>query len=307
MSEPQAATPATQKCGVIAIIGAPNAGKSSLVNALVGAKVAIVSPKVQTTRTRLMGIALEGDAQLLLVDTPGVFAPKRRLDRAMVSAAWEGASQADAIVLVVDCLAPRAANVAAILATLKSRSEPKILVLNKVDALKAKEKLLELAAELSQAIVFEEVFMLSAKKGDGVAVLKAALAKRMPNEPWHFPADQLSDITSRMMAAEITREKLYLELEQELPYAAAVITQSWQDKDNGSAEVHQIIYVEREGQKAIILGHKGTQIRKIGEAARLEMAESFGQRIHLYLHVKVKENWANDKETYREIGLSWVD
>jgi GTP-binding protein Era len=296
-----------QKCGIVAVIGAPNAGKSSLVNALVGAKVAIVSPKVQTTRTRLMGIALEEDAQLLLVDTPGVFTPKRRLDRAMVSAAWEGAFEADVILVVVDCLAPRAANVAAIMATLKNRSEPKILVLNKIDALKTKEKLLTLAAELSQQLAFDDVFMLSAKNGDGVAALKSVLAKRMPAEPWHFPAEQLSDITSRMMAAEITREKLYLQLHQELPYAAAVITQSWQDKENGSAEIHQVIYVEREGQKAIVLGHQGAQIRKIGEAARLEMAESFGKRIHLYLHVKVKENWANDRETYREIGLSWVD
>jgi GTPase len=297
----------TPRCGVVAVIGAPNAGKSSIVNALVGAKVAIVSPKVQTTRTRLMGIALEGDAQLLLVDTPGLFAPKRRLDRAMVAAAWDGTTDADVIALVVDAKRGLKADVLAIIDALKDRREPKILLLNKVDIVEPKEKLLQLISQATALLAFDEIFMVCAKSGEGLAQVKATLAARMPEEPWHFPEDQLSDVTSRMMAAEITREKLYLQLHQELPYAAAVLTENWETRKDGSAAIHQMIYVERDGQKAIVLGHKGAQIRKIGEAARKEMEDSFGHRVHLFLHIKVKENWAEDRSTYRDIGLDWVD
>lgn len=301
-------TPAPTLCGEVAVIGAPNAGKSTLVNALVGAKVAIVSAKVQTTRTRLIGIAIEGRAQMLLVDTPGIFAPKRRLDRAMVKAAWTGAQGADVIVLVIDAKrGTRNEEVEAILAGLETdTATPKLLVLNKVDIC-PKERLLSLTAELSARLPFQQIFMVSAETGDGVADLKQTLAAMMPESPWHYPEDQVADVTQRLMAAEITREKIYHQLHDELPYAAAVDTEKWEERRDGSAAIHQVIYVERETQKPIVVGAKGTRIKALGEAARADMEAQLGRRIHLFLHVKVKPNWAEDRSVYREIGLDWVE
>jgi GTP-binding protein Era len=295
-----------QSCGLVAVVGAPNAGKSTLVNALVGQKVAIVSPKAQTTRTRLMGIAIEGAAQIMLVDTPGIFEPKRRLDRAMVQAAWGGAADADLIALVVDAKAGLGPKVMSIVEGLKNRPEPKLLVLNKVDVA-AKEKLLVHTQRLTEALPFESVFMVSATSGDGVADLKRALADRMPAGPWHFPEDQVSDVTDRMLAAEVTREQLYLQLHAELPYAAAVETEQYKERPDGSAEIHQQILVARPTQRAIVLGKGGAQIKAIGERARAQLAELLGRKVHLYIHVKVKPDWDEDRGLYRDIGLEWVD
>ncbi len=295
-----------QSCGLVAVVGAPNAGKSTLVNALVGQKVAIVSPKAQTTRTRLMGIAIEGAAQIMLVDTPGIFEPKRRLDRAMVQAAWGGAADADLIALVIDAKAGLGPKVMSIVEGLKNRPEPKLLVLNKVDVA-AKEKLLVHTQRLTEALPFESVFMVSATSGDGVADLKRALADRMPAGPWHFPEDQVSDVTDRMLAAEVTREQLYLQLHAELPYAAAVETEQYKERPDGSAEIHQQILVARPTQRAIVLGKGGAQIKAIGERARAQLAELLGRKVHLYIHVKVKPDWDEDRGLYRDIGLEWVD
>jgi len=298
--------PTETRCGVVAIVGAPNAGKSTLTNALVGQKVAIVSPKVQTTRTRLTGIAIDGDAQLLLIDTPGIFAPRRRLDRAMVAAAWEGAHAADVIALVIDARAGLREDVEAILDGLSERPETKILVLNKVD-LVAKEKLLGLAARLDADHGFARIFMVAAASGDGVADLKADLAARMPPGPWLYPEDQLSDTTTRMMAAEITREQLYLQLHDELPYAATIETEQWEERRDGSVAIHQQILIERDTQKAIVLGKGGARIKALGAAARAELTEALGRRVHLFLHVKVAPNWSEDRGVYRDMGLGWVD
>ncbi len=293
-------------CGSVAVVGAPNAGKSTLVNALVGQKVAIVSSKVQTTRTRLIGIATDGPAQLLLIDTPGIFAPRRRLDRAMVKAAWEGAEGADLIVFVVDAKTGFREEPAAILEALRPRPEPKLLVLNKVD-ITAKPRLLELAAHANLMTAFEETFFVSAASGDGVGELKTALATRMPPGPWHFPEDQLTDATTRLMAAEITREQIYLQLHAELPYASAVETEKWEERRNGSIAIHQQILVERASQRAIVLGKGGARLKEIGSAARAGIAELTGKPVHLFLHVKVKEDWAEDRAVYRDVGLDWVD
>lgn len=295
-----------QQCGVVALVGAPNAGKSTLVNALVGQKIAIVSPKAQTTRTKLLGVAIEGNAQLLLVDTPGIFEPKRRLDRAMVQAAWGGASGADVILLVVDGKAGLGPKVDMIIEALAERPEPKMLVLNKVDV-SAKERLLVHAQKLNERMTFDETWFISASTGDGVAELKAELAKRMPHEPWHFPEDQVSDATDRMMAAEITREQLYLQLHAELPYASAVETERYKEREDGSVEIHQQILVQRPTQRAIILGKGGVRLKEIGSRARAELANLLGQKVHLYLHVKVKPDWEDDRSLYRDIGLDWVD
>lgn len=297
---------AEQRCGLVAVVGAPNAGKSTLVNALVGQKVAIVSPKAQTTRARLMGIAIAGDAQLLLVDTPGIFDPARRLDRAMVAAAWEGSEGADLIALVVDGKGGIGPRVRAIAEGLKDRRERKILVLNKVDVAD-KPRLLGHAAALNELVAFEETFFVSATTGDGVAELKAALASKMPAGPWHFPEDQVSDATDRMLAAEITREQLYHQLHAELPYASAIETERYKEREDGSVEIHQQILVARESQRAIVLGKGGTRIREIGARARAELGKLLGVKVHLYLHVKVKPNWEEDRSLYREIGLDWVD
>jgi len=295
----------TQRCGLVAVLGAPNAGKSTLVNALVGQKVAIVSPKAQTTRARLMGIAIEGDAQMLLVDTPGIFDPNRRLDRAMVAAAWEGAVGADRVLLTIDAAAKVGARVEAALEGFEKRPEPKIIVLNKVDIAK-KDDLLVLAARLSERFQPEAIFMLSATQGDGVADLKKHLADTMPEGPWHYPEDQLSDATDRMVAAEMTREQLYLQLHAELPYASAIETEKWEDRKDGSTVIHQQILVERDSQNAIVLGKGGSRLKAIGQAARAEISEHLGRKVHLFLHVKVNPRWDEDRGLYREIGLEWV-
>jgi GTP-binding protein Era len=292
--------------GTVAVVGAPNAGKSTLVNALVGQKVAIVTPKAQTTRTRLMGIAIAGEAQLLLTDTPGIFEPKRRLDRAMVAAAWGSAQDADLIALVVDASTGLKRGVAEMVDRLKDRPEPKLLILNKVDLVK-KEALLALIAQFDGRADFEQIYMISASTGDGVAELKAALAARVPEGPWHFPEDQVSDVTDRMMAAEITREQLYHQLHAELPYASAIETEKYEERKDGSIVIHQQILVGRDSQKAIVLGKGGARIKQIGEAARLELTEAFGRKVHLFLHVKVNPKWEEDRGLYREIGLDWVE
>ncbi|HUD30465.1 MAG TPA: GTPase Era [Novosphingobium sp.] len=296
----------TQTCGLVAVLGAPNAGKSTLVNALVGQKVAITSAKAQTTRARLLGIALEGETQIILADTPGIFAPRRRLDRAMVAAAWEGAQEADAILLVVDAVKLRRHELAPLLETLKDRPERKLLVLNKVDA-SAKEKLLQLAQEFTGEVAFDEVFFVSALTGDGVPQLKTFLAGLMPEGPWHYPEDQVSDASERLLACEITREQLYRQLHEELPYDAAVRPESYTAHKDGSVEIRQQIVVARESQKAIVLGKRGSKIKAIGEAARAELAEVLGQKVHLFLHVKVEEDWAESaRDIYEEIRLDWV-
>ncbi len=294
------------RCGSVAVVGAPNAGKSTLVNALVGQKVAIVSAKVQTTRTRLMGIAVDKSAQLLLVDTPGIFAPRRRLDRAMVRAAWDGAHGADVVLLVVDAKAGLKDDARAIITSLGARPEPKMLALNKVD-IAAKPRLLDLAAQANAMVPFAETFFISAETGDGVPELKTALAAALPEGPWEYPEDQLVDATTRLLAAEITREQLYNRLHAELPYASTVETEKWEERRDGSTVIHQQILVERDSQKAIVLGAKGAMIKAIGEAARGGIGELTGRKIHLFLHVKVKEDWADDRAVFRDIGLDWVE
>jgi GTP-binding protein Era len=296
---------AETKCGVVAVIGAPNAGKSTLVNQLVGQKVAITSAKAQTTRARLLGIALHDKVQMILVDTPGIFEPKRRLDRAMVSAAWEGAVAADAVLLVVDPIKQRRHELMPLVEQLKERKERKILVLNKVDRSK-KEPLLELAQELIQLADFHEVYFISALTGDGVSELKDALAGLMPDGPWHYPEDQVSDASERLLAAEVTREQLYQQLHEELPYDAAVRPESYEQRKDGSVEVRQQIVIARDSQKPIVLGKQGSRIKAIGEAARKELSEMLGVTVHLFLHVKVDEKWAENREVYEEIGLDWV-
>ncbi|HEX8193086.1 MAG TPA: GTPase Era [Allosphingosinicella sp.] len=296
----------TQHCGLVAVVGAPNAGKSTLVNALVGQKVAIVSAKAQTTRTRIMGIAIHGEAQILLLDTPGIFQPKRRLDRAMVAAAWGGATDADLIVLVVDAETGFSRRIEEMVDRIAERREPKILVLNKVDLVK-KEALLGLATAFSERLQLEEIFMVSAASGDGVADLKAWLAARVPEGPWHFPEDQVSDATDRMLAAEITREQIYNQLHQELPYASAVETEKFEERKDGSVAIHQQILVGRDTQKAIVLGKGGARIKEIGAKAREELAKLLGRKVHLFLHVKVNPKWEDDRGLYREIGLDWVE
>jgi len=295
----------TQHCGLVAVIGAPNAGKSTLVNALVGQKVAIVSAKAQTTRARLMGIALHEETQIILADTPGIFTPRRRLDRAMVAAAWEGAQEADAILLVVDSRKKKRDYLEPILESLKGRPERKLLVLNKVDET-PKEPLLVAAEELTAAAAFDEVFFVSALTGDGVPELKASLAAMMPESPWHYPEDQVSDASERLLACEITREQLYRQLHDELPYDSAVRPESYQTRKDGSLEIHQQIVIARDSQKGIVLGKQGARLKAIGEASRKELANLLGVKVHLFLHVKVEEGWADAREIYEEIGLDWV-
>jgi GTP-binding protein Era len=294
------------RCGFVAVIGAPNAGKSTLVNALVGQKVAIVSAKAQTTRARLMGIALAGEAQLMLVDTPGIFSPRRRLDRAMVAAAWAGAEDADLVLLVVDAAAKLGERVEAILTALEDNKQPLMIALNKVD-LASKEQLLLLATALSQRLSPQRIFMISAATGDGVDDLEAALAKAVPEGPWHFPEDQLSDATDRMVAAELTREQIFNQLHAELPYAAAVETEKWEDRKDGSTAIHQQILIERDSQKAIVLGKGGSRLKSIGAAAREAIGEHLGRKVHLFLHVKVNPRWDEDRGLYKDIGLEWAD
>jgi GTP-binding protein Era len=292
------------RCGFVALIGAPNAGKSTLLNQLVGAKVTIVSRKVQTTRTLVRGIALEGAAQIIFVDTPGIFAPKRRLDRAMVTSAWGGAGDADAVALLVDAHKGVDEEVEAILTRLPQLRAPKILVLNKIDTIPA-EKLLGLAADLNARSAFSETYMISALKGFGVGKFKEKLASFMPEGPWLYPEDQISDAPLRALAAEITREKLFERLHDELPYQSTVETELWKDLPNGSVRVEQTIYVTREGQKKIVIGEGGRTIKSIGQAARKEIIEAAEQNIHLFLFVKVREHWGDDPERYREMGLDF--
>lgn len=293
-----------KRCGHVTIIGAPNAGKSTLINALVGQKIAIVSPKAQTTRTRTLGVFVEGNTQIIMVDTPGIFAPKRRLERAMVSAAWEGAISADLIILLVDASAKIEGKVDALIDKLKGRPEPVMLVLNKVDWT-AKEKLLLIAHKLNELSDFTDIFFISAKTGDGVPELARHLAARMPIAAWEYPDDHLTDISERLLAAELTREQLYLQLHEELPYDAAVITEKFLERLDGSVEIHQQILVERPNQRAIVLGNKGARIKEIGSAARTEIALAMDRKVHLFLHVKAKANWSEARDIYEEIGLDW--
>ena len=295
-----------QRCGLVAVVGAPNAGKSTLVNRLVGQKVAIVSPKAQTTRTRLLGVAIEGDAQLLLVDTPGIFEPRRRFDRAMVAAAWSGAEGADIIALVVDGKRGPGPKVEAITEALAARAEPKHLILNKVDVAD-KARLLTHAERLNALVPFVETWFVSAETGDGVPELKTALAAQMQAGPWHYPEDQVSDATERALAAEVTREQLFLQLHAELPYASMVETERYEEREDGSVEIHQQIMVERPTQRAIVLGKGGARIKELGMRARAELSAVMDRRVHLYLHVKVKPGWDEDRDVYRDMGLDWVE
>lgn len=298
-----AGEPAT-RCGFVALIGAPNAGKSTLVNALVGAKVSIVSRKVQTTRALVRGIAIEGLAQIVVVDTPGIFAPKRRLDRAMVTTAWGGAGDADVVALLVDARKGLDEETRAILATLAEVKAPKILLLNKIDTVK-RDSLLALTQEVNAAAKFEQTFMISALTGDGIADLKAYLAAKVPTGPWHYPEDELSDLPLRLLAAEITREKIFERLHDELPYQSTVETDSWDNRKDGSARIEQTIYVMRESQRKIVLGKGGQTIKAISQGARREISEATGAPVHLFLFVKVREGWADDPERYREMGLEF--
>lgn len=294
------------RAGFVAVIGAPNAGKSTLVNALVGQKVAIVSPKAQTTRARLMGIAIEDDAQILLVDTPGIFEPRRRLDRAMVAAAWTGAQDADLILLMIDSAARSSREVERIIGSLKDRKQPLFVVLNKIDLVK-KAALLGLSASVAGQLNPSKLFMISATGGDGVEDLKSALAEAMPEGPWLYPEDEVSDATDRMIAAELTREQIVNQLYQELPYATVVETESWEDRPDGSTVINQQIIVERDSQKAIVIGKAGRQLKAIGAAARSQITQHLGRPVHLYLHVKVEPRWGEDRSLYKEIGLEWTD
>jgi GTPase len=301
--ETAAAAPSETRCGFIAVIGAPNAGKSTLVNALVGTKVAIVSRKVQTTRATLRGIAIEGASQLVLIDTPGIFQPRRRLDRAMVKAAWGGAGDADETLLVIDAAKGVEEDVERILAGLKELKTPLLLALNKVDRVK-KERLLELAADLNARLPFAATFMISALTGDGIADLKTYLAGAVPMGPWHYPADEVSDAPLRVLAAEITREKIYDRLHDELPYQAAVETTSWEEKKNG-IRIEQTIIVERDSQKRIVLGKDGSMIKQVSMEARKELGRLLERPVHLFLFVKVREGWGDDPARYRDLGLEF--
>ena len=304
MAEPATGASAGRRCGFVALIGAPNVGKSTLINALVGAKVTIVSPKVQTTRMLVRGVATEGDAQLVFLDTPGIFAPKRRLDRAMVKSAWAGARDADIVGVMVDAKRGLDRETGALLEQLAGVRQQKLLLINKVD-LVAKPALLALAKEANERAALEGTFMISALTGDGVGDLKAWLAGHAPAGPWHYPEDQITDAPMRQLAAEITREKLYLRLHQELPYQSTVETDIWKEMKDGSVRIEQTIYVERESQRKIVLGKGGATIKAIGAQARREIAEILEQPVHLFLFVKVREGWGDDPERYREMGLEF--
>jgi GTP-binding protein Era len=293
------------RCGFVAVLGAPNAGKSTLVNRAVGQKISIVSPKVQTTRARVLGIVNHGATQIVLMDTPGIFAPKRRLDRAMVAAAWGGAGDADKVVLIVDAARRKLdEDTRRIIAGLKQQNRKAILALNKIDIV-PREKLLGLTAELNAEGIFSDTFMISAETGDGVPDLLDHLAAEMPEGPHHFPEDQVTDAPMRSLAAEITREHLFRRLHQELPYSLTVETESWEEFDDGSAKVQQTIFVAKDGQKAIVVGKGGERIKAVREAAQAELERIMERRVHLFLFVKVRGNWAEDPEHFRSIGLDW--
>lgn len=290
--------------GFVALIGAPNVGKSTLVNRLVGTKVSIVTRKVQTTRSLIRGIITHNNTQIVLVDTPGIFTPKRRLDRAMVTTAWSGAKDADMVLVLVDAAKGLDEENEEVFASLSKVKQEKILVINKVDSV-PRPSLLELAKKLNEGQQFSETFMISALKGTGCDDLLDYLAKKLPEGPWYYPEDQISDMPMRQLAAEITREKLYMRLHNELPYASTVETESWEERPDGSVKINQIIYVEREGQKKIVLGTKGETIKAIGQAARKELMEILEQKVHLFLFVKVRDHWSDDPERYREMGLDY--
>ncbi|WP_207462503.1 GTPase Era [Azospirillum sp. SYSU D00513] len=297
--------PENPRCGFVALVGAPNAGKSTLLNAMIGSKVSIVSPKVQTTRTRVLGITIAGDSQLIFVDTPGIFRPKRRLDRAMVQAAWQGSEDADLTAVLFD--ASRRSideDTQGIVAKLKEQGRKAILILNKIDLVK-RDVLLGFADSFNQEGVFTDIFMISAETGDGVEDLRKFLAARVPEGPWHYPEDQISDMPMRLLAAEVTREKLFLQLHQELPYSATVETEVWEEFDDGSVKISQVIYVQRESQKAIVLGKGGQRIKALGQAARTDLNEMLERRVHLILFVKVREGWVDDPERYEAWGLDF--
>jgi GTP-binding protein Era len=302
-NSPETAPKAT-RCGFVALIGAPNVGKSTLVNALVGSKVTIVSRKVQTTRALIRGIVIEDNAQIILVDTPGIFAPKRRLDRAMVSTAWSGAHDADLVCVLLDAKVGIDEEAEAILTRLSTVQHEKILVLNKID-LVPREKLLALAKTANDQLGFARTFMVSARSGDGVDDLRRTLAEMVPSGPFHYPEDQMSDAPMRHLAAEITREKIFRQLHQELPYRSTVETDSWTERKDHSVRIEQTIFVERESQRKIVLGKGGATIKAIGAEARKELAEIVGQPVHLFLFVKVRENWGDDPDRYREMGLEF--
>ncbi len=293
-----------QRCGFVAVIGAPNAGKSTLVNQLVGAKVSIVTHKVQTTRTPIRGIAVEGKSQLIFIDTPGIFKPRRRLDRAMVNAAWSGAGEGDVVLLLIDALRGTDKDTDRILTRLADVRQPRLLALNKIDKVK-KDDLLALIAKVSGRVEFDEIFMISALTGDGVKQLTAHLAQSVPPGPWHYAADDMSDVPMRMLASEITREQIFLRLHDELPYAITVETSQWKDFKNGSVRLEQTIYVERDSQKQIVLGKGGQTVKKISMESRKELAALIGRPVHLFLFVKVRENWSDDPARYREMGLDF--
>jgi GTP-binding protein Era len=292
------------KAGFVALIGAPNAGKSTLLNSLVGSKVSIVSRKVQTTRALVRGIAIEGEAQIVFVDTPGIFKPKRRLDRAMVTSAWGGAGDADVIALLLDVRKGIDEEAEAILEKLPDLKQAKVLILNKIDLIE-RSRLLELSAKLNEKVPFAHTFMISALKGDGIDTLRRQLAGMMPQGPWLYPEDQISDAPLRMLAAEITREKIYERLHEELPYQSTVETDQWQQRPDGSVRIEQTVFVERDSQRKIVLGKGGQTIKAIGQAARKEIAEVAEAPVHLFLFVKVRENWSDDPERYREMGLEF--
>ena len=297
-------TPETTSCGFVALIGAPNAGKSTLLNRLVGSKVSIVSRKVQTTRTLVRGIALEGDAQIIFVDTPGIFAPKRRLDRAMVTSAWGGAGDADVIALLIDARRGLDEETRDILSKLPELKQKKVLILNKIDTIES-EKLLILAQEIKEILPFSVTFMISALKGFGTAAILKKLATMMEKGPWLYPEDQISVAPLRAMAAEITREKIFERLHDELPYQSTVETESWKEQKDGTVRVEQTIYVTRDAHKKIVIGEKGQMLKSIGTAARGDISEIAETKVHLFLFVKVRENWIDDPERYREMGLEF--
>lgn len=292
------------RCGVVTVMGAPNAGKSTLVNAMVGSKVSIVSPKVQTTRTRVTGVAMDGKTQIVFLDTPGVFAPRRRLDRAMVDAAWRSAGDADCVLLLVDAKRGADEETRHLIDGYKERQIAAVLVLNKIDLIK-RERLLVLSADINRLHSFSDTFMISAEAGDGVADLKRYLAARMPEGPWLYPEDDLTDMPLRLLAAEVTREHAYRQLRQELPYSLAVETEAWQDQDDGSARIDQVIYVRKDSQRRIVIGAKGGQIKTIGAAARAELQKLLDRKVHLFLHVKVAENWDERRDYYATWGLEY--
>jgi len=294
-----------RRCGFVALIGAPNAGKSTLLNAMVGSKVAIVTHKVQTTRTRLTGIAIHDNTQLVFIDTPGIFDPKKRLERAMVSAAWEGARDAEQVVLLIDARKGISDDVESIITNMKSNRVKAMLAINKIDLVR-REDLLALAMKLNDTGVFVETFMISALTGDGVQDLKKALSEQSPVGPWMYPDDQISDVTMRLLAAEITREKVFLRLHEELPYAITVETEKWEERKDGSVKIDQVIHVQRTTQKGMVIGKGGSMLKTIGKLAREEMSESFDLKVHLFLHVRVTEKWQDDREVYEGMGLEYV-